>query len=334
MPRSTSAVLLARFPLLVAGPALLAAACGGAVPSLHASRTDAGLELVAAPATGGLTGIVASRVWSADKPPEPAWKGSVLESSSSPVMYVPPVVLATADRPGGEARTTVPLDTIPEGTYGVQAVENRPDGNPAASRWSRAWILRRSGAELELRSYGRHLIQTHGALWALAILIAVALLLGRRAIRLPTDKGPKVWLAAMVAVVVCLTAPRLWRVPERWRVDAGLDVPPLIWPLEWKVFDDGVERLLGPGFRELEATARARQAPGETITLVVKDYGGFELYRAIYLAFMLPNTKLLVAEPPVPGLSIFFGVEPKGEVLLVVEAGVLAVVPPAAEVGK
>ncbi|HKE02039.1 MAG TPA: hypothetical protein VKE69_13570 [Planctomycetota bacterium] len=312
--------------LVAVAMSLAAAACDGRAPVLAARRVGDEIELEARARSGHAVAVLASRLWSAETPRDLAWADSVLDASASPVERIQPFTL-------GESRGIAPLavtctlrvDVVPEGTSAVQAASLESVRGRVVTRWSNAFVLERKGGAVELRAYASRVGETYGAWWILGLAALAVVALGTRAVRIPTDRRPRLWRAAMIAAALALLAPRIWRIPERSQVESGLVVPPLFWPPDWSIGGDGVESTLGPGFRALERAARERLRPDDTITIVVKENAIFDVIRATYLANRLPRASLIIDPTPCPpGLAIFVGRPAEGTVLAKFEAGTFA----------
>ncbi len=312
-----------------------AAAVDDVVPLSIEQRGDA-LELTLQGRKGARITLLAGAPWRGTDAIDGELPGLYLEPGAATTLFdrVLPTERQAHLTLDGKTLSSLPDPCVLQ----ALAVARGPERHLLAA--SPAYLVRRQGG-LTLTPFDAHLRDEAlpGAVIAGALLLLlVPLLAWIRWPRVPAAAGTALLVIAVAALLVL----RLRDDAPRGAIERGFRVPPLLWPTAWKD-DDALERVLGPGFRELvtatrDATRAARlaptapgseDAPADVPVVVLCPPEGLGYLRGFHLAHEL-DARLLDATTNAPprGLVIQTVGAPRGDAITRTKAGVLTRVGP------
>jgi hypothetical protein len=314
-------------PLLIVSllAALTVAGCADEEGSLRLAleATPDQLQLTVRGHGGQRVAIMAGQLWRGTDPLLPELAGLL-------ILDQPPRELAAQKpAPGLPLELVIPagaLDGLPD-PCALQAVVFAGGRSQTPAATSEVVLVHHDSGGLSQGGLFDGTLQADGGDFALHVALPLALLLVLAFLRWPGGKAVR--LAGQVVLGLALLAVIVERVQssgdDRRDVAYGYAPPPILWPGDWELGGDHLDRSLGPGFTELADACREALARGEAVEVWSRPRG-FAFAQAIHLAAALDVPYKRYGKTARPrGLAVLFGVKAEGEgdVLLATPAGEL-----------
>jgi hypothetical protein len=314
-------------PLLIVSlfAALTVAGCADESGSLRLAleASPDQLQLTVRGHGGQRVAIMAGQLWSGVDPLLPELAGLMILDQP------PRELVAQKPAPGLPLELVVParaLDGLPD-PCALQAVVFAGGRSQTPAATSGVVLIHHGPDGLVQGDLFDGTLQTDGADFALYVALPLALLLVLAVLRWPSGQGVRRSGQVVLALgLLAVIGERLQSSgDERYDVAYGYAPPPILWPTDWELGGDHLERSLGPGFTELADACREALARGEAVEVWSRPRG-FAFAQAIHLAAALDVPYKRYGKTARPrGLAVLFGVkaEGQGEVLLATPAGEL-----------
>ncbi|HKE00908.1 MAG TPA: hypothetical protein VKE69_07860 [Planctomycetota bacterium] len=282
---------------------------------LKAEGEPGGIRIhVATPPRDVVASILCGPAWDGEDFFRDAYPGSSLVIPPNQWGKLPMQLTQVPVAASTETEAVIPVTQLPEGSSGLEIVARAAEAPETIVGRSPMFLVRREGDRVEVESHVARALREFGAKVVVLYLGAAAVLVALRFApvrRLRTSWPGWLIVGGVLATLVVVRA--TGEEPTRVGVDVTGYDPPLLWPLSWSLDEDGWERSLGPGYRELGSAVRAEHRAGERLLLIVPEAGGIEFVRAQHLAAELPDAELFIAHDGFPaGLGVFFGVAADG----------------------
>jgi hypothetical protein len=314
-------------PLLIVSlfAALTLAGCAGEGGSLRLAleATPDQLQLTLRGHGGQRVAIMAGQLWRGTDPLLPELAGLMILDQP------PRELVAQKPAPGLPLELVIParaLDGLPD-PCALQAVVFAGGRSQTPAATSEVVLVHHGSDGLSRGDLFDGTLQTDGGDFALYVALPLALLLALAFLRWPGGKALR--LAGQAVLALALLAVIVERVQssgdDRHDVAYGYAPPPILWPSDWELGGDHLDRSLGPGFSELADACREALARGEAVEVWSRPRG-FAFAQAIHLAAALDVPYKRYGKTARPrGLAVLFGVkaEGEGELLLATPAGEL-----------